>query len=92
MGGKVKLNVYRDDAPMFQCHTPEQAAEVVALLNRGERASVYTTKDAVKINNLLCDALESLRQSGEGIDLGAAQSKIFDAQILIGNLFTQVKR
>ncbi len=35
VGGKVPLNVYRDDKPMFQCHTPEDAAEVVALLNSG---------------------------------------------------------
>jgi hypothetical protein len=36
VGRQVPLNVYRDNAPMFQCHTPEQAAEVVELLNRGE--------------------------------------------------------
>jgi hypothetical protein len=34
VGGKVPLNVYRDDRPMFQCHTPEDAAEIVGLLNK----------------------------------------------------------
>ncbi len=33
VGGKVPLNVYEGDTPMFQCHTPEQAARVVKLLN-----------------------------------------------------------
>lgn len=43
-GRRVKLNVYRDDEPMFQCHTPEQATEVVALLNLGEQASADTER------------------------------------------------
>lgn len=33
VGGKVPLNVYQGDRPMFQCHTPEDAAMVVAKLN-----------------------------------------------------------
>lgn len=33
VGGRVPLNVYEGDKPMFQCHTPEDAARVVALLN-----------------------------------------------------------
>lgn len=33
VGGKVPLNVYEGDKPMFQCHTPEEAARVAALLN-----------------------------------------------------------
>ena len=33
VGGKVPLNVYEGDKPMFQCHTPEDAARIVALLN-----------------------------------------------------------
>ncbi len=33
IGGKVPLNVYEGDRPMFQCHTPEDAARIVALLN-----------------------------------------------------------
>lgn len=37
VGGKVPLNVYEGDVPMFQCHTLEQAARVVDLLNT-ERA------------------------------------------------------
>lgn len=35
-GNKIKLNVYKNDTPMFQCHTPEQAEEIVELLNIGE--------------------------------------------------------
>lgn len=33
VGGKVPLNVYEGDRPMFQCHTPEDAARIVAALN-----------------------------------------------------------
>lgn len=33
VGGKVPLNVYEDNKPMFQCHTPEDAARIVRLLN-----------------------------------------------------------
>jgi hypothetical protein len=33
VGGKVPLNVYEGDRPMFQCHTPEDAARIVGLLN-----------------------------------------------------------
>jgi hypothetical protein len=33
VGGKVPLNVYENDEPMFQCHTPEDAARIVAMLN-----------------------------------------------------------
>jgi len=34
VGRKVPLNVYEGNKPMFQCHTPEDAARVVFLLNR----------------------------------------------------------
>lgn len=33
VGGKVPLNVYEGDKPMFQCHTPEDAARIVDKLN-----------------------------------------------------------
>jgi hypothetical protein len=33
VGGKVPLNVYEGDRPVFQCHTPEDAARFVELLN-----------------------------------------------------------
>ena len=36
VGRKVPLNVYEDDKPMFQCHTPEEAQRVAALLNEAE--------------------------------------------------------
>ena len=36
-GTKVPLNIYKGDGPMFQCHTPEDAAEVVMLLNRASK-------------------------------------------------------
>lgn len=36
VGGTVTLNVYENNKIMFQCHTPEDAARVVALLNRTE--------------------------------------------------------
>lgn len=34
VGAKVPLNVYLGDKAMFQCHTPEDAAMVVAGLNQ----------------------------------------------------------
>ena len=34
VGGKVPLNVYHHDRPMFQCHTPEDAGRIVHLLNQ----------------------------------------------------------
>jgi hypothetical protein len=37
VGEKVPLNVYLNDKPMFQCHTPEAAAMVVEKLNANER-------------------------------------------------------
>lgn len=37
VGGKIPLNVYEGDKPMFQCHTPEDAERIVRLLN-GERS------------------------------------------------------
>ncbi len=33
VGGKIPLNVYEGERPMFQCHTPGEAARVVAILN-----------------------------------------------------------
>ncbi len=41
VGGKVPLNVYEGDTPMFQCHTPEHAKAIVALLNAGEKFPAY---------------------------------------------------
>lgn len=38
VGGKIPLNVYENDRPMFQCHTPEDAARIVGMLNAAERA------------------------------------------------------
>lgn len=35
VGTKVPLNVYEDDRPIFQTHTPEDAARLVGLLNAG---------------------------------------------------------
>ena len=39
VGTKVSLNVYEDDRPMFQCHTSEDAARAVGLLNLGDARS-----------------------------------------------------
>lgn len=37
IGRSVPINVYDNDDPVFQGHTPEKAAELVELLNRGDR-------------------------------------------------------
>jgi hypothetical protein len=36
VGRKILLNVYENDRPMFQCHTPEDAARIVGLLNAAD--------------------------------------------------------
>ena len=33
VGSKVPLNVYEGDRPVCQCHTPEDAARIVAAMN-----------------------------------------------------------
>ncbi len=38
-GRKVHLTVYENDNLMFMCRTPEDAARVVKLLNRGAESS-----------------------------------------------------
>lgn len=43
VGGKVPLNVYENDRPMFQCHTPEDAERIVSLLN--ENANLKRDKE-----------------------------------------------
>lgn len=50
VGGKVALNVYEGDRPMFQCHTPEDAQRVIELLNAGiaERAAHQETQATVR--------------------------------------------
>lgn len=42
VGRKVALNVYEGDRPAFQCHTPEEAARVVGLLNAALKQPVLT--------------------------------------------------
>lgn len=44
IGGKIPLNVYENDKPRFQCHTPEEAARIVAILNLGEDAMGLVTR------------------------------------------------
>jgi hypothetical protein len=52
VGGKVPLNVYEGDRPMFQCHTPEDASRVVELLNKGgELAELERTLRHLTIEN-----------------------------------------
>lgn len=43
VGGKVPLNVYEGDRPMFQCHTPEDAERIVSLLT--ENANLKALAD-----------------------------------------------
>ena len=39
VGSKVPINVYEDDAPVCQCHTPEMAARIVRAMN-GHKSTV----------------------------------------------------
>ncbi len=45
VGEKVPLNVYEGDRPMFQCHTPEDAARIVGLLNQSLSAYEQLRRD-----------------------------------------------
>jgi hypothetical protein len=57
VGGKIALNVYEGDVPMFQCHRPEDAVRIVHLLNAGTVAQT------------LSNALEfALRSLGNPVD------------------------
>jgi transposase len=49
VGGKVPLNVYEGDSPVFQCHTPEDATRIVALLNTAEEM-----REALEQSECLC--------------------------------------
>lgn len=50
LGGKVRLNVYCGDVPMFQCHTPEDTKAIVALLNAGEKFPAYRDSLSALVN------------------------------------------
>jgi hypothetical protein len=61
VGGKVPLNVYEGDRPMFQCHTPEDASRIVSMLNATaalESRLDVMTKLAVE-HKEISEALES---------------------------------
>lgn len=47
VGHRVPLNVYDGDRPVCQCHTPEDAARIVAAVNAGERSALRLS-DAVE--------------------------------------------
>lgn len=65
-GNKVKLNVYEGDRPAFQCHTPEEAARIVALLNDGAAARrLVDAARAAIANKVIGRALaEALKPGG----------------------------
>lgn len=60
VGNRVSLNVYLNDAPMFQCHTPEDAAMVVALLNAPmlPRAVSLLKASTDRLHAELCDGCD----------------------------------
>lgn len=64
-GASVALNVYRGDTPMFQCHTPEDAAEVVELLNLGAAWSSRTADELQTPEGL--DALLETTKAGRDL-------------------------
>lgn len=65
VGGKVPLNVYEDDRPMFQCHTPEDATRVVLLLNGQEEAGKLIA-DSESMGRLIADLREALDEKPIG--------------------------
>lgn len=67
VGGKVPLNVYEDDRPVFQAHTPEDAARLVELLNAGLAAqSPNRVHQLVEENARLRAALKALLEACDG--------------------------
>ena len=45
VGSKIPLNVYDGDRPVCQCHTPEDAARIVAAMNDPPRPPVREVHD-----------------------------------------------
>ena len=41
VGSKIPLNVYDGDRPVCQCHTPEDAARIVAAMKRPAPATQF---------------------------------------------------
>lgn len=54
VGTTVQINVYEGSRPVFQAHTPEEAARLVALLNAGVDAERME-----KLNHELLEALKT---------------------------------
>ena len=66
VGGKIALNVYEDDLPMFQCHHPDDATRIVSMLNahdsseqtiRDLRSQVARLEERLKATNAHWDNL-----------------------------------
>lgn len=75
VGGKVPLNVYEGDKPMFQCHTPEDAARVVDLLNAGSaRVPFHKTGTAVDVEGEI-EYLKSLDRGATPQALASSEVK-----------------
>lgn len=64
VGGKIPLNVYEGDAPMFQCHTPEDATRIVEQLNRARTA----LPEYAKLYMEALDLLSEIYFDSEGVD------------------------
>ena len=47
VGNRVPLNVYRGDEPICQCHTPEQAREIVAAMNAAQPESAGESQSVI---------------------------------------------
>ncbi len=67
IGGKVPLNVYEGDRPMFQCHTPEDASRVVSILN----ATVAIESQLAEARNLMEMAHQNCGACYEDPSIGA---------------------
>ena len=86
-GARISLNVYRDDKPMFQCHTPEDASMIVRILN--ERDVFKQDRDAQYIRNGALGLLEAERdaaiQRAERAEIAYQQSRKVNENLTLRN-------
>ncbi len=87
-GRKVHLTVYENDKLMFMCHTPEDAARVVKLLNQfhesGPPSRVLTDAELKKLRSVPLGDLDDIQK--ELVALRETYSKTWDEMIRLQKL------
>ena len=69
VGSKVKLNVYKDDRPICQCHSKEDAEELVAGMNAQE-AQKKTSAAQLRVLARMIQERATIRVSTWAVTIG----------------------